>query len=652
MGRTRHGVLLTGLFPDDGARVACVALAWFEGEDLKTIALPFDQGERDKTSANPQLDMFAQAQDPNLSREEWQQLLDWLQTQRIVYHNAEYDQIMMHTGTREWAGVDLSSQLEWCTMLIGGVLDPTEPRGLDVASKRAGFEGKQGVEALQGWLQQRKYKKYRYDLAPWDLVEDYVTSDVEMAAHLCRSQKQRVAELGWEDRVRRELDLCNVLYWMERRGLAYDDTGSREAGDLLLRKAQEIEDRMPFKADIGAAKKYFFGEQGLTPLQVTEKGAPSLNEETLREYVKQGTEWAQECWDVMKMRRTVSMHYHGYAEKMGQDGRLRTRFKQGHVRSGRMSVERVQLQALPKKDKNIPGVPGVRSFIQSAPGTELWSLDFSQAELRVASKYAGCQRMLDLINNGGDAHGVTNEQVLGVSRDDPLWKEKRDIAKRLNFGAIFQIGAEKFQATLSKLADLHLPIGECMMYVNNWRQLYPEYGVAYRKAEKMAQDKGYVRLLPNTPYEVQSHFAKMDYPNTAWNRIVQGSLAEFFKLFLVGVERYWPGMMNLCIHDSIELEIPIGRGVYISQEIQAFGAHLATELFRTPMAVDADEWSEVDRGVSENDQYTGSSGGVNEDVNIRIRRENPTHNERAAIIGQAYADDYLQAGTTIERLAA
>jgi DNA polymerase I-like protein with 3'-5' exonuclease and polymerase domains len=583
----------SGLHPDDGARVACVALAHGDW----SIALPFDQGVRDKLpTVQLDLDLFGEGiEDPNLPVEDWEYLLRWCLDQRLVFQNAKYDLMMMRAGTRHWPGADLIAQFYWDTMLAQGVLDPLHPRGLDETAERLGFGGKEGLEALQGWLVQRKFPKKRYDLAPWSLVRTYVTADAVKTAQVFSHQRDRLPQrMGEaEERIFRQFDLTRALYGMEQRGIAYDDVKSLEAAEKLESEADRIEAEMPFRCVPTAAHNYFYGQLKLQapPDKVSEKtGRPSLDEEVVRQWVKDGVPWASEYAQVTKYRRAVSMWYRGYPEKIGMDGRLRCTFKQGDVKSGRMSVERVQLQAIPKKDKNIEGIPGVRELIRAEEGHGLWNIDLGQAELRVATRYSHCQRMAELLADGHDAHGETTKQVLHVNPDDPLWKEKRDIAKRLNFGGIFQIGGEKFQATLAKLADIHLPVAECEQYVRGWRSMYPEFGVAYRKADRMAQTKKHVRLLPNTRYEVLSHFKEYEYSNTAWNRIVQGSLAEAFGIWLGEIEKRWPGYMILTVHDSIVLEALLDEGDELARDVAAFGEEMMSELFDTEMKVDIDVW--------------------------------------------------------------
>lgn len=594
----------SGTHPDDGARVACVTLAWYEGSKLQSLGLPFDQGVRDKLPT-VQLDLLESDADPNLDEDEWRGLLAWLREQRLVFHNAKYDLTMMRAGTREWVGLDLYPALAWDTLLVQRELDPLHMAGLDAVSKRLGIgTGKQGLDELKNWLKRHKYPPNRYDLVPWSVAEEYAITDAELTAELFAMQLDRLeGNESLRRRIDRELRLLGALYYMEGRGVGYDAGRSLEAADLLESRAKEIEDKLPFPATNGGAKSYFFGEMGLLADRVSEKtGEPSLDEEQVRKWVEEGVEHAEEYSLATKARRAVSMWYRGYPEKIGQDGRLRTEFNQSKVKSGRMSVSRVQLQALPKKDKYsavgsddvLPiyeDIPGVRELVRPREGYGLWSLDLSQAELRVAAQYSQCRGMLEeLLSDDPDIHGKTTQNVLGADPDDPMYKFKRDVGKRLTFGGIFMVGAETFQATLSKLANIHMPLGECYTLVHRWRSMYPEIEETYRKAERMAKSKGFVRLLPNTEYEVRSYFSERDWPRTAWNRIVQGSLAEAFKLLILTVEEGWPGYQVLTIHDSVVMEMPLDEGDRIAAEVAAAGAKMMTELFRIEMSMDTERW--------------------------------------------------------------
>lgn len=582
----------SGKHPDDGATVAVVSIAWRENGAVVSAAYPFDQGIRDKFP-NDQLNLL-DGEDPNLREDEWQALLGWLSRRHLVMHNAKFDLMMLKTGTRHWPGIDLTGQLRWDTMLANRELWPREMIGLDASCSRLGLGEKKNEIEIQTWLRKHKLPYRRYDLAPWELVEPYAAVDAELTMRLFTRQLTHIRELEGEEfraRIDRETRVTKTLLAVESRGVLYDVEKSLEAANLLEQRAAGLEAALPWQGGTTQAKDWFFRRQGAQPLRTSEKtGAASLDEVQIRELVKQGVPGAAEYDQLMRCRRAISMWYRGYPEKAGSDGRLRCTYRHGHVKSGRMSVERVQLQAIPKNDKALEGVPTIRSLIHAPEGRQLWNLDLSQAELRVAAKYARCDKMLAMLERGEDLHSITTQEVMGVSRDDPDWKAKRDIGKRLTFGSIFQIGGEKFQSTLVQLADIHLPLDECTRLVQRWRSMYPEFGVAYRRAEQKARLDGWVRLLPGSPMESQSWFGERDYPNTAWNRIVQGSLAELLKLWLVEAEHKHPGMIVLTVHDSLVLEIEEDAAQDVVREVAAIGADRGSELFKVEMKVDADTW--------------------------------------------------------------
>ncbi len=611
----------SGLFPDSGATVACVAVAWYEGDDLRSAAWPWDQGERDKFAVT-QLDLFESGRaDPNLGQAEWDELMGWLATRKLlVAHNALYDTIMTAAGTRHFAGRNLVRVPCYCTMLAARELDPTFSAGLDASSRRAGLPGKKGLDAILDWNRANarrlrpSYPKNavtpllkRYDLAPWSVAEPYVTVDAELTIQLFRHQVHRLAaDPATSARAKREFKLMKVLTLLEQRGIGYDGRSSSDAATLLDGRADALAAKLPFVCTGNGMKAYFCGTLGLQTDRLTEKGAPSLDAEQMLKWATEGVEYAREAAMVSKIRRTVSMHYRGYPDKLGADGRLRTRFKQATVKSGRLACERVQLQALPKEDKTVDGVPHIKKLILPKAGYGLYNLDLAQAELRVAAHLAGCHTMLEAVARGDDLHGQVCHDVMRIPYDAPDWKFKRDIAKRANFGGIVGVGPPTFQATLSKLAGIHLPMSECARIVYGWRKKYPEFMTLKEKLGELVEKRereegvGYIVILKGTELERRSYFGARDQPHTAWSRAMQCSTATAFMQMMVEIEDRWPGYLILTVHDSLLLEIPLDvAGGAVGDEydegssgiigdICAYAGVRMTELLGTPMEMEGE----------------------------------------------------------------
>ena len=340
----------TGAYPDEGARVASVSVAWLTTMGVRSKAFNF--GHPGKTSSN----------------NDYAQLLHELENKQIVMHNAAYDLVMLHAGTAKCVGMNLIRCLHWDTMLAHRVLFPVSEAGLDLAAKEVGLQGKQGVEELQGWLKEHKFKKYEYAQAPWELAGPYVTADAEQTIELYEKQ-MGIMQTGTdrppemlEVEIQREFDLTRVLTALELRGVGYDVAASRALAGPLLERADALEATMPFKCGINQAKAYFFDECGLVPDRHSEKtGKPSLDKEQVRDWSAEGVPWVKEYKEVTWARRAVARWYQGYADKCGADGRLRVRYTQAEVTSGRLSAKRVNLQAMPKKDKIEQDIAGPRN---------------------------------------------------------------------------------------------------------------------------------------------------------------------------------------------------------------------------------------------------------------------------------------------------
>lgn len=598
----------SGLHPDDGARVSVVSVAWTDEEGrVRSFAYPFDQGVRDKIEI-VQGELSFEV-DPNLPESEWVALLDWLSRQRLVFHNAKFDLSMLAAGTREFAGRDLERWLYWDTSLVVKLLDPISSGGLKETADRWKLQGggeRDKQDVLKEYLAKQRKRLGpglggRYDLVPWEIMEPYARVDAVLTILLFEHQVERVAmgEARHFDLLH-DLDVCRALYRMEQRGVNFDAAASLRAAAVIDRAANEIEKALPFRATTPAAKEYFFNTKGIKPYKTTNTGQPQLDDEVVYRMQRDGVMWAEEWALYVKLQKASSMWYRGYPAACGPDGRLRASYKQTRVKSGRFSVERVQLHAIPKEDKSVhlEGVPSVRALIRPDRGYQMWNLDLSQAELRVAAKYCGCQLMLDMLDGGADFHGITTTEVFHIEPDHPEWKVKRDVAKRLSFGSIFQIGPRTFQATLAKQARLEWPLAQCEKAVKAWRNLYPEFSRAYYASDRFATTNGWVWLMEGTPWQRRSYFGHLDYSNTAWSRRVQGSLALFNGIWLVETERKAPGALVMNVHDSQVLHLPEEDAEQVAYAVAQHGAELATKLFDVGMKVDVNRWAYGEKEIA------------------------------------------------------
>src|SRR5207244_9277778 len=94
--------------------------------------------------------------------------------------------------------------------------------------------------------------------------------------------------------------------------------------------------------------------------------------------------------------------------------------------------------------------------------------DYSQIELRILAEFSGDEAFIKAFNSGADLHRVTAAQVFNVA-EDQVTKEQRDFAKRLNFGVVYGIGAQRF----SMMTGLSVTEAESVLrrYFSTYRKL-------------------------------------------------------------------------------------------------------------------------------------------------------------------------------------
>jgi hypothetical protein len=650
----------SGLYPDDGARVASVSVAWFVADEdgapgsglpsddgVVGVAFPFAHGIENQPWFGGTFALFGGDDDLNLPSAEWVALLAWLMDKRIVMHNAQYDLIMMDAGLPDWAptameihphrtGVVLDDLVQWDTILGCKNLWPVHSKGLGPTASRLGLGTKLG-DPVKDWIRKNKAQYVKqgypswgsgYDLVPWLLMGEYAAVDAVLTLKVFRVQRQEFLDgFGdWTEFCTKQIPLMKQFVRMERRGMPYPAERSLGYVGVLEKKQASVAKGLPFTPNKEAALKFFFtdettarGAQGLALIparvgKVSKKwpqGAPTLDADVLGDFARENVP-AAASWKLWTdLGRLASMYYGGYAEKCGPDNRLRARIRQlreetksSDGMADRLSIERVNLQAMPhdgKLEAALEGLdmPSVRGLIAWAvqeyyPGWELWEMDLSQAELRVGALLSNCTPMLEAFREGQDLHQNTADLV-GVSRKT---------AKMSNFLLIFDGGPETFRVQVKRQTggEVQLTSREAKNIVFPWKRAYPQYRRQADKWEQFVKQNGYVPLA-NGQLRWFTERERMWDARKGWNQRVQGSIQQLFQEWLLegeaicdrwGIEQdaraagIGGAGILMTVHDSMIGLFPKGKAAGVVKEIRAAAVRLWDETFPgVPGAVDA-----------------------------------------------------------------
>jgi DNA polymerase-1 len=291
--------------------------------------------------------------------------------------------------------------------------------------------------------------------------------------------------------------------------------------------------------------------------------------------------------------RTVQKALTSYGQNMIElinpvTGRLHADFRQIGAPTGRFSCTNPNIQQVPH------AVEYRRCFSGHPAGRKLVIADYSQIELRILAEFSGDQGFIEAFNSGADLHRVTAAQVFNVLLDQ-VTKEQRDFAKRLNFGVVYGIGAQRF----SMLTGLTVPEAENVLrkYFGTYRQLDSYLRDAANRAVRERQARTGSGRLVRFRFDEQDRQQISMTQRNGKNTPIQGTSADILKRALRLLEddlRDTSAKIVNIIHDEIVVEVDSDEAEEIAQKVERAMCAAGREYLRTvPVKVEtetADEW--------------------------------------------------------------
>ena len=358
-----------------------------------------------------------------------------------------------------------------------------------------------------------------------------------------------------------ELPLCDVLYRMEKEGIAIDETTLNAFGRMLSERIDECEKLIysysggPF--NINSTKQLgvlLFETLGLPPVKKTKTGY-STNVEVL-EKLKGHHDIIPAIMDYRMLTKLKSTYADGLLKVIGSDGRIRTTFQNLVTATGRLSSTEPNLQNIPvRTDLGAE----IRKMFVPKPGYVLVDADYSQIELRVLAHIADDKVMQDAFKSGLDVHTVTASQVFHVPFEEVTPLQRRN-AKAVNFGIVYGIS----EFSLSE--DIGVSRWEARDYIDSYLNHYQGVKAYMKQVVADARESGftqtiygrrrYIPELKSSNFNVRSGAERI-----ALNTPIQGTAADIIKLAMIRVdaalrEQFPEAKLILQVHDELIVECP------------------------------------------------------------------------------------------------
>ncbi|MEM9164704.1 MAG: DNA polymerase I, partial [Cyanobacteria bacterium P01_F01_bin.4] len=449
-------------------------------------------------------------------------------------------------------------------------------------------------------------------------VAQYCGMDVHTTYLLTAILKKELAKLPALEKLclAVELPLEPVLAEMEYTGIRIDT-------DYLNTFSQQLQE------DLAAIEKQAYEDAGETFNLGSPKQLSELFFETLglskKKSRKTKTGYSTDAATLEKLKgdhpvvdavvehRTLSKLKSTYVDALpnlvrADTRRVHTDFNQTVTATGRLSSSSPNLQNIPIRTAFSRQIRA--AFLPEA-GWHLVAADYSQIELRILAHLSGEPVLVDAYNNNEDVHRLTARLLF---EKDDISTEERRLAKIINFGVIYGMGASRFAR------ETGVSRTEAKTFIDRFNDRYPKVFEYLQQMQREAVGNGYVetimgrrryfnfssnslQVLKGTEPEkitldkLRPNGYDAGQLRAAANAPIQGSSADIIKVAMIQLHELLKGYqarLLLQVHDELVFEVPPDEWTVLEPKITDT-MELAVKL-SVPLKVEAnvgENWMEA-----------------------------------------------------------
>ncbi|GHU35184.1 DNA polymerase [Spirochaetia bacterium] len=466
-----------------------------------------------------------------------------------VLHNAKYD----YAVARVW-GIPRWQCRIFDTMIAAWVVDP-ERSSYALDSLAAFFFDHRGLP-----FNEVVPKGQTFDVVPLDRAVRYSAEDADLCIRLkelLEPQFGESAKLFYE----LEMPLVPILAEMEGVGIRIDTDFLRNYGQELAAELSTVEaeifETVGHEFNIASSKQLqdvLFVERNLKATRRIQTGY-STDSDILEELAKTDPVPA-----LVLRHRTLSKLKSTYIDALipaiDSDSRLHTSFMQTGTATGRLSSREPNLQNIPVRDAD---GRKIREAFVAQPGTLLIAADYSQIELVVLAHLSGDKVLSEAFRNGKDIHTRTAASIFHID-ESAVSADQRRIAKTINFGVVYGMGATKLSNTL------RIHRSEAVEFIRVYFEIYSGVWDFIEATIKTTEEFGYVTTLFGRKRQIfgitsVNDIEKSSADRVAVNTIIQGSAADIVKKAMIDLDaalrrNHSNAQLLLQVHDELIVESP------------------------------------------------------------------------------------------------
>lgn len=361
-----------------------------------------------------------------------------------------------------------------------------------------------------------------------------------------------------------EKPIIHILKEMNKNGILLDKNILKEQSENLHKKVENLQKEIfeeakeefnissPKQLGVILYEKLKLGEK----IKKTATGAYSTNAEQL-EKLKDSHKIINLVLEYRELTKLLSTYVDALPNFVKEDGRIHSEFIQTGAATGRFSSENPNLQNLPAKSGE--GVLVRRAFTVEK-NKKLFSLDYSQIDLRSAAILSKDENLIDIFQKGIDVHTGVAARVFKVD-EDKVDGDMRRKAKVINFGVLYGMGVTALKDSMKvdrkEAQEFYDEYKKTFSTLNNYLEIVKEEAKKNGFTETLLGRRRQIPLLKS-----KLPFLKAQGERIAINAPIQGTTADILKLAMIDMDEYIKEnklenkiKILLQIHDELILEI-------------------------------------------------------------------------------------------------
>jgi DNA polymerase I-like protein with 3'-5' exonuclease and polymerase domains len=395
----------------------------------------------------------------------------------------------------------------------------------------------------------KRNKLERYSQIPIHILGPYAVRDVELVdAVYLGVMKQLVKEwendtigLPLERLIEDDMKYLRILEEVYSFGIYIDR-------EMVQRYFDEARQEMQ---NCRAAIKEMLGGIEFNPGSTSQVrkycNVENSQEKTLKRMIKDAPDSieakiAAKVMEYKSWEKVKGTYYEKYLMLADSKGFIHPELFQVATVTSRLACKNPNFQALPRaNDENelLLRIYKVRNVV-TPPNPDFVHLyaDYSQIEMNISTIYSEDNEMKSAIIGGMDIHLNAAENVFGKDTiydkvTGKLIKRFRSMAKGINFGTIYGMGAFSFVMNMRDMYGIILTMEEAAGILEKWHGVFQGFRRFYGIAEATARILGHIRLWTGRRRRFVNPETGQLYPKTeyrkAMNNIIQGAVAEMVK---------------------------------------------------------------------------------------------------------------------------